>query len=115
MVSARRPVGGPWDSPTFLSGEDDWAAVPLVAMGRAGTTTVVWALHTFPGDYFHYRSVEGVQRAPEGAWGEVQTVSNGPPVNPTRAFQMAMDAQDGVVVVWTQVDGTTPRVMVTTS
>ena len=64
VVSARRPVGGPWDSPTFLSGEDDWAAVPLVAMGRAGTTTVVWALHTFPGDYFHYRSVQGVQRAP---------------------------------------------------
>jgi hypothetical protein len=102
VLAARRPVGGPWESPTFLTGEGITGSGPCVAAGGQ-TTTVVW--YQSPG-------LVGVQRTTPATWGEEQTLSNAPLASPET---VAMDAQDGTVVVWTQLDDTTPRVMVTTS
>jgi hypothetical protein len=84
---------------------------PEVAMGGDGTTTVVWSGFLEDGGY---QDIQGVQRTPAGAWGEAQSLSNRPPEDPWGGVNVAMDAQGHTVVVWTEIDGTTPRVIVAT-
>jgi hypothetical protein len=105
VLAARRPAGGPWEAPTFLSGEGVVASSSHVSAGGQ-TTTVVW---------YQSHGLVGAQRTAAATWGEAQTLSNGPPVDTRRQVRVAMDAQAGTVVVWTQLDGATPRVIVTTS
>ena len=110
VLAARRPVGGPWESPTFLTGEGIRGSGPSVAAGGE-TTTAVYSAYEFPSS--GYLPLQGVQRTSAGTWGEAQALPNDPSTSP-REVRVAMDARDGTVVVWTQLDDTTPRVMVTT-
>jgi hypothetical protein len=109
--TARRPVGDSWEPSVVVSEADNSGYNPEVAMGGDGTTTVVWSRFLEAGGY---QDVQGVQRTPEGTWGEAHSLSNGRPDDPWGGVNVAMDAQGHTVVVWTEIDGTTPRVMAAT-
>ena len=109
--TARRPVGGSWESSVVVSSAGSLDFNPEVAMGGDGTTTVVWSRFLEDGGSL---DVQGVQRTPAGVWDEAQSLSNGPPDDPWGGVNVAMDAQGHTVVVWNEIDGTTPRVMVAT-
>jgi len=59
--------------------------------------------------------IHGAQRPAAGPWSESLPLSNNARTHPwDDDTRVAMDARGHAVVVWTEVNGSTPRVMVTT-
>ena len=110
VFTASHPVGSRWGPRMAVSPPDGSGASPRIAMGGDGTTTVIWS--AFDGHAFV--DVHAAQQPPAGSWSEGIPLSSNPPSDPRTGTRVAMDARGHTVVVWSELNGATPVVMVAT-
>lgn len=92
IQTSRRPLGGTWSEPEFLSSPEYSAFVPDLAVAGAGDATAVWG--QFEGEPERVRAAQ----LSGSEWSEAKTLSGTWADEP----QVAVDGAGNAVVIWSR-------------
>ena len=98
VLAAVRPAGGAWPTPVELSGTDQTAEEPSVAVDPQGDATAVWVRHD--------ATDEIVQAAVQPAGGTWQSPVNVVTAQDLEDPEVAVDSRGGAIAVWDVDNGT---------
>ncbi len=105
VQAARRPAGGSWGTPVWLSGPHARSA--RVAVNGRGAAVAVWQLD---GRRDSGSTVQAVRRPAGSSWGRPVALSDPHAGAFAGAPDVALDGRGAAVAVWQRTDGSTDRV-----